>query len=190
MIVLSAQDNSSTTLVTRGAVPMTRGEMVTSAPCGWEQLEVKEPEQELVKKKAEVTVAALPKEEPSSEEAERVKEPEAMAFPDTDVTFDFDRYNLTKRARDIIKGNADWLKTNLDIKVLIEGHCDERGTNAYNLALGERRAASVKRYLMELGIAKERVSTVSYGEEMPLDPDSNEVAWAKNRRAHFVIKSE
>jgi peptidoglycan-associated lipoprotein len=189
MVVLSAQQTNATSLVIKGKVPMTRGERFTTVPCGWEHMEV-ESEEELVKE--EETVAALPKEEPPTEEVEKIQEPEAevKAFPEKDVNFDFDRYNLTEEAREILGEKAAWLKTNPDIKVLIEGHCDERGTNAYNLALGERRAAAVEQYLIELGIAKERLSTISYGEEMPLDPDSSEAAWTKNRRAHFVIETE
>ncbi|NIS71529.1 MAG: OmpA family protein, partial [Proteobacteria bacterium] len=72
----------------------------------------------------------------------------------------------------------------------IEGHCDERGTNEYNLALGERRAMSARNYLMSLGIPRNRLSTISYGEEMPVDSQHNEDAWAKNRRGHFVVLSK
>ncbi len=76
------------------------------------------------------------------------------------------------------------------VKIQIEGHCDERGTAEYNLALGERRANSAKKYLVSLGIPADRLSTISYGKEMPLDPGHNEEAWAKNRRAHFIILSK
>jgi len=72
----------------------------------------------------------------------------------------------------------------------VEGHCDERGTNEYNLALGERRANAAKRYLLSLGISSDRISSISYGEEKPLDPGHNEEAWAKNRRGHFIILSK
>jgi peptidoglycan-associated lipoprotein len=167
---------------------MATGEKFTATtPCEWEAMQIKEPEKEIVKE--EVAVAALPKEEaPLEEEKERIQEPEAKAFPEVDVLFNFDRYALTDDSREILKEKADWLEMNGDIRVLIEGHCDERGTNAYNLALGERRAAAVKRYLIQLGIDEERLSTISYGEEMPLDPSTNEAAWAINRRVHFVIE--
>jgi peptidoglycan-associated lipoprotein len=83
---------------------------------------------------------------------------------------------------------ADYLKKNRKSKLLIEGHCDERGTSEYNIALGERRATAVMNYLVSLGIPKGALSTVSFGKEKPLDPGHNEEAWAKNRRAHFVLK--
>jgi peptidoglycan-associated lipoprotein len=76
------------------------------------------------------------------------------------------------------------------VKIQIEGHCDERGTNEYNLALGERRANSAKKYLISLGMPADQISTISYGEEKPLDPGHNEEAWAKNRRGHFIVLSK
>ncbi len=109
--------------------------------------------------------------------------------PLRDVNFDFDRYDLRPDVREILKGHAAWLKANPQVKVEIEGHCDERGTNEYNLALGAKRAESVKRYLMDLGIAPSTLSTISYGEELPLCKEQNEACWAKNRRAHFVVKA-
>jgi peptidoglycan-associated lipoprotein len=107
-----------------------------------------------------------------------------------DVHFDYDQYNILSKAGSILEGNAQWLKKNSQAKVEIEGHCDERGTVEYNLALGEKRARSAKDYLISLGIEPNRISTVSYGEEKPLDPGQNEEAWGKNRRAHFRILSE
>lgn len=104
-----------------------------------------------------------------------------------DVHFDFDRYDIRDQDAQILKENAAILLKYPDVKVQIEGHCDERGTAEYNLALGERRANSVKKYLISLGVPAERLSTISYGKEMPLDPGHNEQAWAKNRRAHFTI---
>ena len=109
--------------------------------------------------------------------------------PLRDVNFDFDRYDLRPDARAILKTNADWLKANSLARVEIEGHADERGTNEYNLALGIKRANSVKRYLGDLGIVPGRLSTVSYGEELLLCKEQNEICWAKNRRAHFAIKT-
>jgi peptidoglycan-associated lipoprotein len=91
---------------------------------------------------------------------------------------------------DILKGNAALLKKYPKVKVQTEGHCDERGTLEYNLALGERRANSTKKYLLSLGIPSDRISTISYGEEKPLDPCHHEEAWAKNRRAHFIVISK
>jgi len=107
-----------------------------------------------------------------------------------DIHFDFDKYNIRPEDAEILKENAAILKKYPNLKIQIEGHCDERGTNEYNLALGERRANSAKNYLISLGISPDRLSTISYGEERPLDPGHNEEAWAKNRRAHFVIISK
>jgi len=104
-----------------------------------------------------------------------------------DVRFDFDRYNIRPTETEILKGNVALLKKYPGMKFQIEGHCDERGTSEYNLALGERRANSIMKYLVSLGIESNRISTISYGEERPFDPGHNEEAWAKNRRAHFVI---
>jgi peptidoglycan-associated lipoprotein len=102
------------------------------------------------------------------------------------VYFDFDKYNLRPEAKELLKANAAVLKDNPDVTVSIEGHCDERGTVEYNLALGEKRATAAKQYLVDMGIAAGRLRTISYGEERPADPGHNEGAWAKNRRAAFV----
>ena len=107
-----------------------------------------------------------------------------------DIRFDFDKYDIRREDEGILKENAAWLKKNPKMKIQIEGHCDERGTSDYNLALGERRASMAKRYLVSLGIASDRISTISYGEERPLDPAHHEEAWAKNRRAHIVVLSK
>jgi peptidoglycan-associated lipoprotein len=107
----------------------------------------------------------------------------------TDIHFAFDRYDLTPKAREILSQNADLLLQHSRVKIQVEGHCDERGTIEYNLALGERRATTAKGYLVSLGVSPDRVSTISYGEEMSVDPRSNEEAWAKNRRGHFIILS-
>ena len=106
-----------------------------------------------------------------------------------DIHFDFDKFDIRPGNAVILKENAEILKKYLKVKIQIEGHCDERGTNEYNLALGERRANSTKNYLVSLGISPDRISTISYGEEKPLDPGHNEEAWGKNRRAHTVILS-
>ena len=106
-----------------------------------------------------------------------------------DIHFGFDRYDLTPKAREILAQNAELLLKNPRAKIQVEGHCDERGTVEYNLALGERRANTTKQYLMSLGVSEDRLSSISYGEEMPLDPKHNEEAWAQNRRAHFIILS-
>ncbi|MCX8116901.1 MAG: peptidoglycan-associated lipoprotein Pal [Desulfobacterota bacterium] len=103
------------------------------------------------------------------------------------IHFDFDKYDIRPQDAEILKQNAEVLKRFPSVKIQIEGHCDERGTEEYNLALGERRANSTKKYLISLGIAADRMTTISYGEERPLDPGHNEEAWSKNRRAQFVI---
>ncbi len=105
-----------------------------------------------------------------------------------DVNFAFDSAALNSSAQSVLKANSSWLQENDDSKIVIEGHCDERGTAEYNLALGERRARSVYDFLRSLGVESSRLSLISYGEELPLDPSSSESAWAKNRRAHFAIK--
>jgi peptidoglycan-associated lipoprotein len=112
----------------------------------------------------------------------------AAAFENADIYFEFDSANLSAEAQEILREKVQWLKQNPRSRVIIEGHCDERGTNEYNLALGERRAQSAQQYLISLGIDESRLATVSYGEERPLDPEGTESAWAKNRRAHFVIE--
>lgn len=104
------------------------------------------------------------------------------------IHFEFDSAELTDTAKDLLREKAGWLKANTDRQVIIEGHCDERGTTEYNLALGERRASAAKQYLQDLGVGAFRLTTVSYGEERPLDPGQNEAAYSKNRRAQFVLK--
>jgi peptidoglycan-associated lipoprotein len=107
-----------------------------------------------------------------------------------DIHFDFDKYNIRPGDAEILNENAVLLKKYSKVKIQIEGHCDERGTVEYNLALGERRANATKNYLVSLGVSADRISTISYGKERPLDPGHNEEAWAKNRRAHTVILSK
>jgi peptidoglycan-associated lipoprotein len=103
------------------------------------------------------------------------------------VFFDFDRSDLTPEAQDTIEKVAAWLKTYPDVTLTVEGHCDERGTREYNLALGERRANSVTSYMVALGIDANRVSNLSYGKERPAVLGSNEAAWAQNRRGVFIV---
>jgi peptidoglycan-associated lipoprotein len=107
--------------------------------------------------------------------------------PLKDVYFAFDRDDLDTAARETLRVNADWLYNNPSATVQIEGHCDERGTNEYNLALGARRAGGSKDYLVNLGVSADRLSTISYGKEIPACKESTEECWAKNRRARFVI---
>lgn len=109
-------------------------------------------------------------------------------FLNENVYFDFDNATLDYAAQELLKQKAMWLQDFPDVNVVVEGHCDDRGTNAYNLALGERRAESVKVFLENLGISTARLTTISYGEEKPVDMGQNEEAWAKNRRAAFVLE--
>ena len=106
-------------------------------------------------------------------------------FINADIFFEFDSSTLSAEAESILRAKAEWMRRNPSLTIVIEGHCDNRGTTEYNLALGERRAESVKRFLIDLGIAETRIRTISFGEERPLVMGDNEEAWAKNRRAHF-----
>ena len=127
----------------------------------------------------------------AAEQAKMQAEQEASAardkFASEDIHFNFDSTAILDSAQAILQEKAQYLNDNPDADAVIEGHCDERGTDAYNLALGERRADAVKDYLVNLGVDSERLSTISYGEERPIDPGKNEAAWAKNRRAHLYI---
>jgi len=112
---------------------------------------------------------------------------EAVASTLGNIYFDFDKSNIRPKEREILKEHAAWLTKNKDYKVLISGHCDERGTTEYNLALGERRAAETKKFLVSLGVEESRINTISFGKERPADPGHSEEAWAKNRRAEFDL---
>ena len=161
-------------------------------------------------KKEEPTVskeaAAAVEKERKAKEAEKAKEEfeksmvamktpgiEGEVFESSllkDIRFDFDKYDIRPADAAILKGNAELLKKYHKVKIQIEGHCDERGTVEYNLALGERRANSTRNYLVSIGVSPERISTISYGKERPLDPAHDEAAWAKNRRAHTIITAK
>ena len=120
-----------------------------------------------------------------------LKEARRQDFKETtslqDIFFRFDQYDLDDQSRDILRQNARYLKANSGAVIEIQGHCDERGTNNYNIALGERRSHSAKMYLVQQGIGAGRIHTISYGEERPFCFDSNDACWLKNRRAHFRI---
>ena len=105
-----------------------------------------------------------------------------------DIHFAFDKHDVRAGDAKILDANAAWLKANARDLLLIEGHCDERGTNEYNLALGERRAKATMNYLVSQGVAAARITVVSYGEERPVCTEHTEACWAKNRRAHFLVK--
>jgi peptidoglycan-associated lipoprotein len=127
-------------------------------------------------------------EQTAAEEAARKAAMDARElFLYEDIYFEFDKSDLLAESQEVLRVKADFLKDNPDVLVIVEGHCDERGTNEYNLALGDRRASSAKAFLVNLGIAGSRLTSVSYGEERPADPGHDDEAWAKNRRAHFAI---
>jgi peptidoglycan-associated lipoprotein len=105
-----------------------------------------------------------------------------------DVYFEFDKYDVRSQDKSVLDANAGWLNSNANALVLIEGHCDERGTNEYNLALGERRAKATRDYLVSVGIDAGRITVISYGEERPVCTERAEACWAKNRRGHFLVK--
>jgi len=105
-----------------------------------------------------------------------------------DVFFAYDKSDLTAESRDVLANDAKLLKAAAGVRIVVEGHCDERGTNEYNLGLGERRANAVKNYLVSLGVSASRIKTISYGEEKPFAMGHNEAAWKQNRRAHFSLQ--
>jgi peptidoglycan-associated lipoprotein len=134
------------------------------------------------REKAAKEAAERAKKEATGKAAAILKE---LQIPD--IHFDFDKYNLKPLAQTTLKDGAPAYLKYKEYKLVIEGHCDERGTAEYNLALGQKRADEAAKYLVDLGIEKERIKTISYGKEMPLDKGHNEEAWAKNRRDHFVV---
>jgi peptidoglycan-associated lipoprotein len=117
----------------------------------------------------------------------KAREAAKTAFVNETIHFAFDSSLLSDQAQRILNGKAEYLRTNSGVTVTVEGHCDERGTDVYNIALGERRAESVKNFLVDLGISAGRLNTISYGEERPIALGQNEASWAKNRRAQFVV---
>jgi peptidoglycan-associated lipoprotein len=145
-------------------------------------------------KKADEKIAVA---QPKPDEVSKTEEiPKASAAPSGPfsieslglVHFDFDKFNIKPSERAILAANAEILKSHPEVSVVIEGHCDERGTAEYNMALGGRRAHSVFKYLVNLGVNENNLSTISYGEEKPLDAEHNEEAWAKNRRVQYSLK--
>jgi peptidoglycan-associated lipoprotein len=148
------------------------------------------------------------KEQPMVETVEKAEEPVTMKEPELTeeeifmsksleeinleaplqmIHFDYDKYFIRDDAKPTLEANAEWLKKYDSAVILVEGHCDERGTEEYNLALGEKRAKSTLDYLTSLGISSDRIRTISYGKSLPLDPGHNEISWQKNRRAQFLI---
>ncbi len=157
--------------------------LLIGAGCGGSKVQtlpVQEPEQTEVREPEPVAPA-----EPQPETKAVVEESPAVAFVLQNVYFDFDKYDLTSEALQTLADNARVLKAYPDARIVIEGHCDERGTVEYNLALGDKRAKAAKDYLVSLGVDAAQISTISYGKEQPLDPSHTEGAWARNRRAEF-----
>lgn len=132
--------------------------------------------------------AQLAEERQQAEIAKKLEDANKKVFLTELVQFDFDSSVLTSTAQDRLKRKAEWLKANGKASVIIEGHCDERGSNEYNLALGWRRAEAAKAFLVDLGISTTRMATISYGEERPFAQGKYEGAWSQNRRAHFVLE--
>ena len=132
--------------------------------------------------------AGMTAEELAAQQAAMAREKSRRMFENDDVYFEFDSSALLPAAQQVLGVKADYLFANSGAAVSIEGHCDERGTNAYNMALGQRRADAAKDFLVNLGVDAGRLNTISYGEERPVDFGNNEEAWAKNRRAHFVLE--
>jgi len=130
----------------------------------------------------------LTEEQMAAQEQEKKRLTIKEEFISECIYFDFDSATLTSESQEILRKKAHWLEQNPDVVIVIEGHCDNRGTEAYNLALGERRAESAKAFLMDLGIDVTKIMTISYGEERPINPDDTEEAWANNRRASFTIQ--
>lgn len=142
----------------------------------------------------EVAKVSLPGEEISAEEISRAEEGgiegrvvKTSELSYKDILFDFDRYVIKEDSQSILTELANWLINNKNGMVLLEGHCDERGTNQYNLALGDRRANAAKDFLIASGVPARKIDTISYGEERPQCTDHNAICWALNRRAHYTV---
>lgn len=176
--------------------------LVLGVSCAKKQVTTAEPGMEMTAEEAAAQQAA--EDEAAAREAERLRQErearyraeaaemsaEALRqrFEEENVHFDFDKYVLTPQAMMVLDEKAVYLRDNRRVRVLIEGHADERGTNEYNLALGDRRANSAKNYLIKSGVDASRFTTISYGEEQPLCNQRNESCWSKNRRAQFRIR--
>ena len=158
-------------------------------------------QEELAAQEAARKAEQLARERQQSIEEQRLQDEDAMRkrqtekekaakerFENQDIHFAYDSSELTPEARMLLKEKAEWLISHTYAAITIEGHCDERGTTEYNLALGEKRALTAKQYLVDLGISANRMRTISYGEEKPLVEGNDEGVWAKNRRAHFEIR--
>ena len=145
--------------------------------------EIKPEKEEVAEEK--VVEMGVPREEKVTEKAVPAEEQVKSIFKD--VLFDYDKYDIRSDARPALDAVATYLGANKGINIVVEGHCDDRGTNEYNLALGERRAKSAKNYLTSLGVSPDRMIVITFGEEKPVCTEQNEACWQQNRRAHFVI---
>ena len=164
--------------VTMEAQPMEEGMTAEQAQAQQQaEAEAARREAEMAKMSAE--------EKQRAEAAMMAEEARKRAFEEEEIHFDFDKYVLTPKAMMILDEKASYLREHPEMRVLIEGHCDERGTNEYNLALGDRRANSAKNYLVKSGVMESRITTISYGEEQPLCTEHTESCWWRNRRDHF-----
>jgi peptidoglycan-associated lipoprotein len=176
---------------------------MTAAACGGKKAPIARPTPPPPPSTANETAPARPPSPPEPIREPTVAEPvrdDAVSSASLDdlnrssplrpVFFELDSSDLSPEGQRILNGNASLLKQNATWVVTIEGHCDERGTAEYNLALGERRALSARAYLISLGLPADRLRTVSYGKEFPFDPGHDETAYGKNRRAHFVITAK
>jgi peptidoglycan-associated lipoprotein len=164
-------------------------EEAAAAPEGTVSEEVMEPEEEFIEPEEEfIEEDAIVEEEEPEEPALSPEEEAKLIFKD--VLFDYDRYTIRPDARPALDAVASFLGNNLNLNVVIEGHCDERGTDEYNLALGEKRSRATKDYLVSLGVSPLRMIIITYGEEKPLCTEKDDVCWQQNRRAHFAIVRE
>lgn len=168
-----------------GCKKKSKGETVPD-PDAQEQVQIPEPSEQDAAEPEEVRdfVAEDPEVQQINESAAAINERGELKT----IYFGYDKDELTDAARATLRQNANWLKANSEWNVVLEGHCDERGTIEYNLALGQRRANSVRSYMASLGVDASRVRTVSYGEERPVDNGHNEAAWARNRRAETKVE--
>lgn len=170
-------------------VPGCGKKQISSEPYGTESAEEarRKAEEEAMRKKTGIGEEDLQSAAQREERARMMQSEERVAFENEDIYFEYDSAALMPSAQELLRKKAAWLQQNPGAKITIEGHCDERGTNEYNLALGEARAQSAMNYLVDLGVSESRLNTISFGEERPLDPRAIEDAWAKNRRAHFIV---
>jgi peptidoglycan-associated lipoprotein len=184
----------------RHSIPLVLGALVLLAACGGKKrppavltdpahaahppaTATPEPEQPVTEGP---DIRAVGSDNPTGEDFS-VNDPSGENGPLEDIYFEYDKADLSDQARAILEKHALWLQNHRAAKVTVEGHTDERGTVDYNLALGDKRARAASQYLVSLGVTSDRLHTVSYGKEKPLDPASNERAWSRNRRAHFLV---